>query len=435
MMLWHAASCSSLTWEQFERNLPSKLLLVENSHQGNKHWIPYLDRDVFQYHLTTGPSLLEVILKFGKNSYLYDECALPSGNFPSKAPCGYAFIESFYDTRLFSWTFKVHSSFGIKVVIRDGYLQYSDFCYGNYVAVYEGGQQLESKQLGQFCGNILFEDIYTINDTCTVSISKTAVYDMFLNATYVSIIHNSAYRFNGSLFGNKSHLHYIETPHSPYLVYFKNGLIEYIWYYTFPNYMTYYRHDSSYSMILAQIKALICQDNVTFTKLTHGLWPRLLLPSQKGLFVHQCNLTNYITESVMLHRFLTVSLTANPLDDMVTFVLSFSSGQEKKIYTEDKVLRRPHPVPIYRIPGTIRPDKYGSGVGYKNIHFKTFNYKGYQRNVQHNHIHPMVNSATDKQPEFPYGNVCIMTLKHLVFKSSNPYKVVLYKYIVNSDKS
>ena len=409
-MLWHVASCRSLTWEQFERNLPSKLLLVENSHQVNKHWIPYLDRDVFQYHLTTDNSLLEVILKFGKNSFLYDVCVLPSANFLSKAPCGYAFIESFYDTGLLSWTFKVHSSFGIEVVIQDGYLQYSDFCYGNYIAVYEGSQQLDSKQLGQFCGNILYEDIYTINDTCTLSISKIAVYDMLLNATYASIIHNSAYRFNGSLFGNKSHLHYIETPHSPYLVYFKNGLIEYIWYYTFPNYMTYYRRDSSYNVIQAQIKSLICRDNVTFTKLTHGLWPLLLLTSQKGLFVHQCNLTNYITESVMAHRFLTVSLTANPLDDMVTFVLLFSSGQEQNIYSENGLQHRLHPEPIYRTRGNLGPNKGVLGGGYKLILFKTFNYKGYQRNVQHNHIHSMVNSATDEQPEFPYGNVCIMIL-------------------------
>ena len=119
----------------------------------------------------------------------------------------------------------------------------------------------------------------------------------------------------------------IDTPQLPLWVYFSHGILDYMWYFSYPSYQNYYTyHRNVYSLTIVKIivkTALRClEQNMIFLSYNIGLLPHVWMNSAANQM--PCNTINHTIDIHNLkHRFLTVMLRCKPLDIALTFNLQF----------------------------------------------------------------------------------------------------------------
>ena len=341
--------------------------------QDTQQWQYYILLDIFHCFDHGKSSIADIMLQLKRNPVLYDLCLVPKTKFHPKQPCGQLSFSSFDQVAMYKWEFEVHASLSINITITSAYTKYTDDCGDDYIAVYETSQAQDVVKLGQFCGHVTLETVYTELNKGSLHIYIFSYFSMIIHALFQAQTSGIAYRLHGSKFSNIEGIN-ISVPDPPLWVYIFSGKLDFIWYYTLPSYQTFYKYicrkhehlfatycDLIHFDIELRIDFFICGNTVSYIKLLHALWPYTDLHRRDGFFSFHCNRTQTSLPptklSVVRHRFLTILLSISD-GDQVIVALSFVKGPAFKTEDPDEKLcnTKNHPLPYRVMRGTLSGD-------------------------------------------------------------------------------
>ena len=377
-------------------------------------WYKYIKHTVYLY--LNKMNLLDVIYTFNKKSLLYNGCIMPNVQFLPKYPCGNVRSE-IYTKGTYQWTISVHKYFSINITIWKAFVRYSDYCNTDRIILFEGNEVKEINKVGEFCGHVLLEPLYTKGNTGILLLHCiNTLHGVKIDSSYEIIEKFSAYRYNGSSFTECYRIWNITTTRSPLWVYFMTRLVDYMWHYSSPSYDSHHRTsvignqlNIRYPSVYVVIVKLNCRDKKTNLRISPGLLPYIWSTLQH--INTYCNATDHLIPFVN-HRYMTLLFRINPFDTALVFNMKFQVklNQDGKNLTTLSPLYSPtsnihkrhdlvHPFPMLTIFGHIMPTEAHSFR--HSFQFNKFNYEGFYRNLPEDHVYEI--DAMNVQRKFPTG--------------------------------
>ena len=358
----------------------------------------------------------------------YDICYESSNIQNLQSPCGSINIESLEASK--TWYIQVPDNYIVNITLKEAYTKYSDACSDTNIAVFHG-ISIGHRLIAEFCGYVLFETMYTLENTGVIHMI-THWYSGYLRADFQVGLNGLAFRFNGTIFNSPNYWN-ITAPNKPLWVYYLYNVLQYMWYYTPPSPNHFYQKvnvpapDDSpptqhigmqYKPLSLFITTFACRNQHSFITLANGVLPlQLLSQHPKSL---RCKQMTPYNVTIMDHKFISVLLALHILEQEVFVNLYFRQDHYNITNTyrvfdasifphfteRSSVMQYPKPFVLC----LFIPNHAGT------ITLKNFKYHGLKRNMQHTHIFSIRQDENDENGhyEFPKGKHC---LKSISFKS------------------
>ena len=173
--------------------------------------------------------------------------------------------------------------------------------------------------------------------------------------------------------------------------------------------------------IYLTLTSLICLDKSSRFSSFPGLLPHVWSAMSSSAEYIYCNISQPYNISIMQHKFVTILLTVNADDDILSFHMHFSvntNTNPEKIHMYQNIYERisaSYPRPSMVLTGDIIPKSDHRWMN--DLTISRLRYKGYHRNLQHSHVYD-ITAMNNKKLMFPKGMYC-----------ANVYRVLRLFYI------